>query len=220
MREDGDKIGRYKVRSLMQEAKLESKQPKPYAYRTAKVERPDIPNHLDRQFDVGQPNRVWCSDITYVWIRNRWVYLAVVLDLYARRVVGWGLSETPDAKLAVSALNMAYQLRRQPKDVLFHSDQGVQYASRLFRQHIWRYRMKQSMSRRGNCWDNAPTERVIRSFKTEWMPTTGYQSVAEAKKDIGHYLMEYYNGYRPHQNNGGRSPMLAEEQLNNVSGMT
>jgi putative transposase len=193
MREEGESIGRFKVRRLMKEARLESKQPKPYAYKTAKVERPDIPNHLDREFNVKQPNLVWCGDITYVWVQNRWVYLAVVMDLYARRVVGWSLSDNPDTKLTVSALNMAYQLRGQPKEVMFHSDQGVQYASRPFRQHIWRYRMKQSMSRRGNCWDNAPMERVFRSFKSEWMPTKGYRSFTEAKKDIGQYLTDYYN---------------------------
>jgi len=218
MREEGELIGRFKVRRLMKEARLESKQPKPYAYKTAKVERPDISNHLDRGFNVKQPNRVWCGDITYVWVQNRWVYLAVVMDLYTRRIVGWSLSDNPDTKLTVSALNMAYQLRGQPKEVMFHSDQGVQYASRSFRQHLWRYRMKQSMSRRGNCWDNAPMERVFRSFKSEWMPTTGYRSFTEAKKDIGQYLMDYYNWYRPHRNNGGISPVLAEEKLNYVSG--
>ena len=218
MREEGESIGRFKVRRLMKEARLESKQPKPYAYKTAKVERPDIPNHLDREFNVKQPNLVWCGDITYVWVQNRWIYLAVVMDLYARRVVGWSLSDKPDSKLTVSALNMAYQLRGQPKEVMFHSDQGVQYASRSFRQHIWRYRMEQSMSRRGNCWDNAPMERVFRSFKSEWMPTTGYRSFTEAKKDIGQYLMDYYNWYRPHQRNGGMTPIMAEEKLNYVSG--
>jgi putative transposase len=218
MREEGESIGRFKVRRLMKEARLESKQPKPYAYKTAKVERPDIQNHLDREFNVKQPNLAWCGDITYVWVQNRWVYLAVVMDLYARRVVGWSLSDKPDSKLTVSALNMAYQLRGQPKEVMFHSDQGVQYASRSFRQHIWRYRMKQSMSRRGNCWDNAPMERVFRSFKSEWMPTTGYRSFTEAKKDIGQYLMDYYNWYRPHQRNGGMTPIMAEEKLNYVSG--
>ena len=218
MREEGESIGRFKVRRLMKEAGLESKQPKPYAYKTATVERPDIPNHLDREFNVKQPNLVWCGDITYVWVQNRWVYLAVVMDLYARRVVGWSLSDKPDTKLTVSALNMAYQLRGQPKEVMFHSDQGVQYASRSFRQHIWRYRMEQSMSRRGNCWDNAPKERVFRSFKSEWMPPEGYRSFPEAKRDIGCYLMDYYNSYRPHQRNGGIAPTVAEEKLNLLSG--
>ena len=220
MREDGEVIGRFKVRRLMKEVRLESKQPKPYAYKSARHERPDIPNHLGRRFNVAQPDHVWCGDITYVWVQNRWVYLAVVLDLYARRVVGWSLSEHPDAKLVVSALKMAYQLRGQPTGLMFHSDQGVQYASRSFRQHLWRYRMKQSMSRRGNCWDNAPMERVIRSLKSEWMPTTGYRSFIEAKKDIGHYLMGYYNCHRPHQSNGGMTPIMAEKRPNYVSGIS
>lgn len=220
MCEAGEVIGRFKVRQLMKEAGLESKQPKPHAYKTAKVERPDIPNHLDRKFDVKQPNKVWCGDITYVWSQGQWVYLAVILDLYARRVVGWSLSKHADAELVVSALKMAYQLRGQPQGVMFHSDQGSQYSSKLFRQFLWRYRMKQSMSRRGNCWDNAPMERVFRSFKSEWMPSEGYRSFLEAKKDIGSYLMDYYNWYRPHQNNCGTAPSVTEEKLNYVSGIS
>ena len=218
MREENEVIGRFKVRRLMKEASLVSKQPKPAAYKTAKVERPDIPNHLDRKFEVTQPNQRWCGDITYVWSQGRWVYLAVVLDLYARRVVGWSLSERPDAELVIAALDMAYQLRGNPRGVMFHSDQGSQYASKLFRQRLWRYRMKQSMSRRGNCWDNAPMERVFRSFKSEWMPSEGYRTFAEAKKDFAHYLMDYYNCYRPHQNNGGVAPVMAEENPNLLSG--
>jgi putative transposase len=218
MCDDGEDIGRFKVRRLMKEASLESKQPKPPAYKTAKVERPDIPNHLDRKFDVMEPNQVWCGDITYVWSQGRWVYLAVVLDLYARRVIGWSLSKRADAELVIAALDMAYQLRGKPSGVLFHSDQGSQYASKSFRQRLWRYRMKQSMSRRGNCWDNAPMERVFRSFKSEWMPSEGYRSFSEAKKDIGYYLMDYYNWYRPHQSNGGLTPTAAEEKLILLSG--
>jgi putative transposase len=126
LREAGEVIGRFKVRRLMKEASLVSKQPKPAAYKTVKVERPDIPNHLGRKFEVTQPNQRWCGDITYVWSQNRWVYLAVVLDLYARRVVGWSLSERPDAELVIAALDMAYQLRGNPRGVMFHSDQGSQ----------------------------------------------------------------------------------------------
>ena len=111
---------------------------------------------LAREFDVQQPNQVWCGGITYVWAGGRWHYLAVVLDLYARRVVRWSMSDKPDAELAIKALEMAYQQRGCPSGVLCHSDQGNQYGSRAFRQRLWRYRMTQSMSRRGNCWDNAP----------------------------------------------------------------
>lgn len=101
---------------------------------------------------------------------------------------------------------------------MFHSDQGSQYGSLAFRQTLWRYGMKQSMSRRGNCWDNAPMERVFRSLKTEWIPSTGYASANEAHKDIGYYLMDYYNWQRPHQYIGGLSPANAEERLKPLSG--
>ncbi len=121
--------------------------------RCAQSQRPDIPNLLAREFDAPQPNHVWCGDITYVWAGGRWHYLAAVLDLHTRRVVGWTMSDKPDAELAIKALEMAYQQRGCPSGVLFHSDQGSQYGSRAFRQRVWRYRMTQSMSRRGNCWD-------------------------------------------------------------------
>ena len=136
-----------------------------------------------------------------------------MLDLCTRRVVGWALSEKPDAELVIKALDMAYEQRGRPSGLLFHSDQGSQYASRLFRQRLWRYRMRQSMSRRGNCRD-APMERVFRSLKTEWIPTTGYRTAQEAQRDISH------NWVRPHQFNGGLAPARAEEKLNVVSGIS
>lgn len=220
MRELGYEIGRFKVMSLMREAKLTSKQPGSHSYKTAQVERLDIPNILDREFDVSAPDSVWCGDITYIWAEGRWHYLAVVLDLYRRRVVGWALSAKPDAELAVKALDMAYEQRGRPQGVMFHSDQGSQYVSRLFRQRLWRYRMTQSMSRRGNCWDNAPMERLFRSLKSEWVPVTGYMSKAEAQRDISFYLMDYYNWSRPHQFNNGVPPAKAEDLSNLLSGIS
>ena len=165
------------------------------------------------------PNNVWCGDITYVWAQGRWYYLAVVLDLFARRAVGWAFSLRPDADLVVQALEMAFEQRGRPQGLLFHSDQGSQYASRKFRQRLWRYRIRQSMSRRGNCWDNSPMERLFRSFKTEWLPSTGYMTAQEAQRDISHYLMHRYNWIRPHQFNQGLAPAVVEEKLNIVSGM-
>ena len=114
----------------------------------------------------------------------------------------------------------AYEQRGKPQGLLFHSDQGSQYGSRNFRQRLWRYRMRQSMSRRGNCWDNAPMERVFRSLKTEWIPTTGYMTGQQAQRDISHYLMHHYNWIRPHQFNGGVSPAKTEEKLKIVSGIS
>ena len=220
MQEDGEQIGRFKVRGLMRELALVSKQPGSHAYKQATVERPDIPNILNREFDVPAPNQVWCGDITYIWAQGKWHYLAVVLDLYARRIVGWALSNKPDTDLVVKALDMAYEQRGRPQGLLFHSDQGSQYGSRQFRQRLWRYRMRQSMSRRGNCWDNAPKERVFRSLKTDWLPTVGYRTAQEAHRDISHYLMHRYNWIRPHQFNGGLAPAQAEKKLNVVSGIS
>ncbi|MFO6284682.1 IS3 family transposase [Pseudomonas aeruginosa] len=219
LREEGVTIGRFRVRRLMRELGLVSKQPGSHAYKQATVERPDIPNRLNRKFATEHPNQVWCGDITYVWAQGRWHYLAAVLDLHTRRVIGWAFSAKPDAELVTKALDMAYEQRGRPQQVLFHSDQGSQYASRLFRQRLWRYRMQQSMSRRGNCWDNSPMERLFRSLKSEWVPSTGYLTAQEAQRDISHYLMHRYNWIRPHQFNDGLPPAVAEEKLNPLSGM-
>ncbi|MFG9636846.1 IS3 family transposase [Pseudomonas aeruginosa] len=219
LREEGVTIGRFRVRRLMRELGLVSKQPGSHAYKQATVERPDIPNRLNRKFATEHPNQVWCGDITYVWAQGRWHYLAAVLDLHTWRVIGWAFSAKPDAELVIKALDMAYEQRGQPQQVLFHSDQGAQYASRLFRQRLWRYRMQQSMSRRGNCWDNSPMERLFRSLKSEWVPSTGYLTAQEAQRDISHYLMHRYNWIRPHQFNDGLPPAVAEEKLNPLSGM-
>lgn len=219
LREEGVTIGRFRVRRLMHELGLVSKQPGSHAYKQATVERPDIPNRLNREFATEHPNQVWCGDITYVWAQGRWHYLAAVLDLHTRRVIGWAFSAKPDAELVIKALDMAYEQRGRPQQVLFHSDQGSQYASRLFRQRLWRYRMQQSMSRRGNCWDNSPMERLFRSLKSEWVPSTGYRTAQEAQRDISHYLMHRYNWIRPHQFNDGLPPAVAEEKLNPLSGM-
>ncbi|EPJ7517678.1 IS3 family transposase [Pseudomonas aeruginosa] len=215
LREEGVTIGRFRVRRLMRELGLVSKQPGSHAYKQATVERPDIPNRLNREFATEHPNQVWCGDITYVWAQGRWHYLAAVLDLHTRRVIGWAFSAKPDAELVIKALDMAYEQRGKPQQVLFHSDQG----SRLFRQRLWRYRMQQSMSRRGNCWDNSPMERLFRSLKSEWVPSTGYLTAQEAQRDISHYLMHRYNWIRPHQFNDGLPPAVAEEKLNPLSGM-
>ena len=118
------------------------------------------------------------------------------------------------------SVNLTSLLRRQPQGLLFHSDQGSQYGSRNFRQRLWRYRMRQSMSRRGNCWDNATMERVFRSLKTEWIPTTGYMTGQQAQRDISQYLMHHYNWIRPHQFNDELAPAKTEENLKTVSGIS
>ena len=209
LRQSGEVIGRYKVRSLMKEAGLISTQHKRHRYRLAHDESIIAPNHLDRQFNVSQANQVWCGDVTYVWSGQRWLYLAVVIDLYKRRVIGWSCSVSPNSQLTKSALRMAYESRQQPTGVMFHSDQGCHYTSQAFRQQLWRYQIKQSMSRRGNCWDNAPMERFFRSYKTEWIPSDRYTRYREAEQDIAAYI-RYYNFYRGHSYNHYLSPAAAE----------
>ena len=130
MREEGIEIGRFKVRKLM------SKQPGSYTYKKATVERPDIPSVLDREFTVSAPDFIWCRDITYGWVQGCWHYVAAVIDLFFRRVVGWVFSSRPDADLVIKTLDGAYEQRGHPRNVLFYSAQGSQYGSRRFRQRL------------------------------------------------------------------------------------
>lgn len=220
LKTEGIDVGRYLVRKLMKESGLISKQPGAHKYKKTGMEHVEINNLLNREFSAKQPNQAWCGDITYIWTGERWSYLAVVMDLYARKVVGWAMSNSPDSELTTKALEDAWLRRGKPEGVMFHSDQASQYTSLKFRQRIWRYRMVQSMSRRGNCWDNAPMERLFLSLKSEWVPDTWYRSLAEAKMDIGRYLTGFYNQQRPHTANDGISPQAAEEKLKTVSGIS
>lgn len=219
MQDHGYSIGRFKVRRLMAEANLVSRQPGGHRYKRTGQARVDIPNRLDRQFSIDTPNRVWCGDISYVWAGDRWHYLAVVMDLHTRRVVGSAISPKPNTDLVTAALEHALTERVYPKGLMFHSDQGSQYASRKFRRFLWRHRIEQSMSRRGNCWDNAPMERLFRSLKSEWLPPLGYRSLDAAQRDINDYFMRYYNWLRPHAVNDGVPPARAEKQLNLLSNL-
>ncbi|MFI9653072.1 IS3 family transposase [Guyparkeria sp. GHLCS8-2] len=214
---DGVSLGRFKARRLMQEANLVSRQPRRAPYKHARQEKPEVPNRLNREFAVERPDQVWCGDITYLWADGRWCYLAVVMDLFARRVVGWAVSDSPDARLTETALTHAWQQRGQPRGVLFHSDQGVQYAAASYASALSRCAIEPSMSRRGNCWDNAPMERLFRSFKSEWMPRGGYDSITAARRDAGAYLMGYYDSVRPHQYLEGKTPAETEKSLNELS---
>lgn len=208
--QQGTPLTRYRAAGFMRRLELVSSQPPTHSYKKAFQPHSTIPNTLNREFNVDAPDQVWCGDVTYIWTGRCWSYLAVVLDLFARKPVGWALSDSPDSKLTSKALTMAYESRGKPKGVLFHSDQGCHYTSVKFRQHVWKYRMKQSMSRRGNCWDNAPMERFFRSLKTEWMPEIGYPSFKDARRSITKYITGYYSQYRPHQHNGGLPPNTAE----------
>ncbi|WP_425514823.1 IS3 family transposase [Agarivorans aestuarii] len=208
----GFKVSRWLVNKLMKQEGLVSRQLPTHKYAKAERAHLSIPNVLGRQFAPDAPNQIWCGDVTYVWTGSKWLYLAVVLDLYARKVVGWATSSSPNSELTKKALRMAFESRQRPSKLLFHSDQGCHYTSQSFRQQLWRYGIRQSLSRRGNCWDNSPMERFFRSFKTEWMPRVGYKKLTEAASSITQYIVGYYNRHRPHQHNGGVSPSKTELQ--------
>lgn len=202
-RDSGVKMGHWLAGKLMTELDIANCQVPAHKYKRGDNEHVEILNHLNRQFAVTAPDQVWCGDVTYIWTGKCWAYLAVVLDLFARKPVGWAMSTSPNSALTVKALQMAWELRGHPAGVMFHSDQGSHYTSRQYRQALWRCQIKQSMSRRGNCWDNAPMERFFRSLKTECVPTNGYNSFSEAQSAVIRYITGYYSAVRPHWYNGG-----------------
>ena len=195
---------------------LISWQLKTHKYKQAGQEHKTHDNILDRNFSPEAPNQVWTGDVTYVRIKGGWCYLAIVMDLYARRIVGFALSDSPNTQLTTSALKMAYHIRLEPKGVLFHSDQSTHYTSQEFAESVAScHGMVQSMSRKGNCWNNAPTERFFRSFKTEWVPKGGYENITEAKQDICDYIWGYYQTVRPHSFNNYLPPVEKEKRYFN-----
>ena len=202
----GYKLSRYRASKAMKRMGLASSQPPKHNYKPANKVHVDIKNHLNRAFSPVRPDQIWCGDVTYLWVGSGWQYLATVLDLYGRKLIGFALSDSPDSELTKEALSKAFEARGRPRDLMFHSDQGCHYTSLSFRQLLWRHQIKQSMSRRGNCWDNAPMERFFRSLKTEDMPKNGYESAAIAKDSVRDYIYKYYNSVRPHSHNLGLSP--------------
>jgi putative transposase len=206
---DGHCVGRFLARSLMREAGIASRQRRRHKYKASGAEALVIPHVLKREFAVSAINKVWCGDVTYIQVGKRWMYFAAVLDLFARRIVGWSFSMISDTELTCEALRMAVELRGHPKDVLFHSDQGCQYTSYKFRKELLEHGCRQSMSRKGECWDNAPMERFFGSLKSEWVPEKGYESEHEAKVDVQRYVTRY-NTTRLHSYNGYRSPVATE----------
>ena len=216
MNEHNIELSRYMVGKLMAQMRLKSCQLKTHKYKHADEAHKTHDKILDRNFSPSTPNQVWTGDVTYIRIKGGWCYLAVVLDLYARRIVGFAVSDSPDSVLTTKALQMAYHTRLKPSSVLFHSDQGTHYTSRKFAESVASCDgMTQSMSRKGNCWDNAPTERFFRSFKTEWMPKGGYENIAEAKSAIVDYIWGYYQTVRPHRFNSYLPPDEKEKRYFN-----
>ena len=171
---------------------------------------PIAENLLNREFAPGAANRGWASDLTYVRTRQGWLYVAVTLDLFSRKVVGWATGSKIDAELAVRALRMAVDTRRPAKGLIHHSDRGSQYASDLFQKALDDHGMICSMSRRGNCWDNAPVESFFGSMKVEWLEEV-YENREGAIQDVFAYVEIFYNRQRRHSTLGGVSPLKFEE---------
>ena len=214
--EYGIRLTRYLAAKFMKSMGLISCQLKTHKYKKADQEHKIHDNLLDRNFSPTTPNQIWTGDVTYIRIKGGWCYLAVVLDLFARRIVGFSVSDSPNSTLTKAALQMAYHTRLKPSNVLFHSDQGTHYTSKEFAEAVADCKdMKQSMSRKGNCWDNAPTERFFRSFKTEWMPKVGYEDIAEASSAISDYIWGYYQTVRPHSFNNYLTPLEKEKRYFN-----
>ena len=212
LREDGHQIGRYKVRRIMRQLGLKAKTPKRFKLTTdSKHSFPVAANVLDRRFDVNAPNKVWTADISYVWTYEGWLYLAVVMDLYSRQIVGWAMKDRMKKQLAIDALAMAYWQRKPAKGLLHHSDRGSQYACHDYQKQLYSYGMNSSMSRKGNCWDNAPTERFFRSLKSERLTAYRFLTRNEAKNEILDYIT-FYNSIRLHSTLGYLSPMAYEKE--------
>ncbi len=175
---------------------------------------PVAANVLNREFTATEPNTKWVTDITYIPTTQGWLYLAVILDLYSRAVVGWSMSDCCDEQLAENALNMALSRRRPKAGLLHHSDRGCQYTSRAYRKRLEQMAAVVSMSRKGNCWDNAAMESFFGSLKEECVGNTIYLSHEQARRALFEYLEIYYNRIRRHSTLGYVSP-LVYEQLGN-----
>jgi putative transposase len=184
-------------------------------YRVTTDNRHDGPiaaNHLARAFTVARPNRVWAGDITALWTAEGWLYLAVLLDLASRRVIGWAVGDTMDTDLPLAALRQALARRRIRRGLLHHSDRGVQYASARYQAWLRQHDIRISMSRTGNCWDNSVVESFFRTLKTELHPTT-WRSRLDAHTAIDDYIERFYNVERLHSTLGYCSPAAFEARF-------
>ena len=205
--DDGVAVGRHRVARLMRHEGLRSKRRRRYRVTTNSEHRhPVAANVLERDFTADAENCKWAADITYVWTRCGWLYLAVVLDLYSRRVVGWAMSNRITRELALNALRMALTHRPRPDLLVHHSDRGSQYASADYRRLLNANGIECSMSRRGNCWDNAVVESFFATLKTELIHHADYHSPAQARAAIFEFIEVFYNRQRRHSTLGYQTP--------------
>jgi putative transposase len=207
----GRKVSRKRVARLMGEQKLAARRRRRSVRTTDSHHRhPVAANILERDFSPGKPNCTWATDITYVWTGEGWLYLAVVLDLFSRRVVGWAMSEHIDTPLVLGALEMALQGRLPPKGLIHHSDRGSQYASGEYQRALSSRGIHCSMSRKGNCWDNAVAESFFSSLKMELVYLMDFSTRHQARSAIFEYIEVFYNRRRRHSSLGYVSPLEYE----------
>lgn len=221
----GLKISRHRVRRLMRANGLRPVWKRKFVHTTdSKHDLPIAPNVLARQFEPDAPNKAWVADITYIRTRSGWLYLAVVLDLFSRKVVGWSMAPSMPAELVCAALQLAIAQRQPSPGLLVHSDRGSQYASASHRALLARHGLEASMSRKGNCWDNAVMERFFLNLKMERVWQRDYANHTEAIRDITDYIVGFYNSERLHSTLGYMPPTVyerkkAEERPIAVSGI-
>lgn len=209
----GLKVGRYRARHLMRSSALQTRWRRKFVHTTdSRHELPVAGNVLARRFKPARPNEAWASDITYIRTRSGWLYLAVVLDLFSRKIVGWAMAPSMPAELVCAALNLAIVSRKPAAGLLVHSDRGSQYASQAHTALLGRHGLVCSMSRKGNCWDNAVMERFFLNLKMERVWQRDYANHAEAQADIADYITKFYNPVRLHSTLGYQSPIHYERQ--------
>ena len=219
LREEGFQIGRYKVRNIMKKLNLKVTQRIAYKVTTKRNHNNDVAdNLLNQNFNPVAPNQIWAGDITYLKTGEGWMYLAIVMDLYSRRIVGWYIGKRMTTNLICKAMIMAYNLRQPSKGLVFHSDRGSQYTSKRYRKLLDGYGVRASMGDVGACWDNAVVERFFGSLKHDWVFKIAQPTREQMKKDVAAY-MRYYNLVRLHTANGDQSPINYEKSLKKVSGM-
>lgn len=209
----GFKLGIDKVRRFMKRLKLIAKRPKQHKYPVGGKASVIAPNTLNRQFNPESLNTYWSGDITYIRTQQGWLYVAIVMDLCSRRVISWAFSDKPNSELTVRALRLAAQKRNIKGKVIFHSDQGCQYTSESFQKALVEHGVESSMSRAGNCLDNAVTERFFRSLKSERVNYRRYLTRHQAMADIIDYIEPFYNKKRKHYKLGNISPVQYEQKL-------
>ena len=207
LNEMGLSCGKNRVARIMQKNDIRAKTKKKFKQTTDSQHKyPIAPNLLARKFKVNAPDKVYVTDITYIWTSEGWMYLAVVLDLFSRMVVGWAMNSRMTRELVIEALNRAISSRNPGKGLIVHSDKGSQYASHDYRALLARHGFRQSMSGKGNCYDNAVAESFFHTMKTEWVFFEKYQTRAQAKISVFDYIETFYNRERRHSTLNYLSP--------------